>query len=133
MNILVVEDEPSLRTTVAMALTSCGHSTWEAETGVEALDLVRQSIPDLVLLDLQLPEMDGWEFLRQFRSLPGCTRVPVLVTSAAHRVVSTELDAQAILPKPFDLDALLDLVDELLAETPRVTGPDGPHPVGAKI
>jgi DNA-binding response OmpR family regulator len=76
--------------------------------------------------------MDGWEFLRQFRALPGCAHVPVMVTSAAHRVVSTELDAQAFLPKPFDLDELLDLVDELLAETSRVTGPDGPHPVGAK-
>ena len=131
MNILVVEDEPALRNTIAMALTSCGHSTRGAETGIEALERVRESTPDLVVLDLQLPEMDGWEFLRQFRNLPGCAHVPVMVTSAAHRVVSAELDAQAFLPKPFDLDQLLDQVDDLLAETARGIGPDGPHPVGA--
>ena len=115
MNILVVEDEPSLRTTITMALTSCGHPTASAETGIEALERVGEQRPELVLLDLQLPEMDGWEFLRHFRGLPDCATVPVVVTSAAHRVVPSELDAQAFRPKPFDLDELLDVVEELLS------------------
>jgi DNA-binding response OmpR family regulator len=131
MNILVVEDEPSLRNTITMALTSCGHSTLAAETGIEALDRVREQRPELVLLDLQLPEMDGWEFLRHFRALQDCASVPVVVTSATHRVVVAELDAQAFLPKPFDLDELLDVVEELLSAPHSINSRDGPRSVGA--
>jgi DNA-binding response OmpR family regulator len=131
MNILVVEDEPSLRNTITMALTSCGHPTTSAETGNEALERAREERPGLVLLDLQLPEMDGWEFLRHFRALQDCATVPVVVTSAAHNVVTAELDAQAFLPKPFDLDELLDVVEELLSAPHSINSRDGPRSVGA--
>jgi CheY-like chemotaxis protein len=114
MNLLVVEDEPTLRNTLAAALASCGHEVSAVEDGVEAFARARAARPDLVVLDLQLPEMDGWEFLRRFRAEPGCAHVPVVVTSAAHNVVRSQLDAQAFFAKPFDLDALLDSVDELL-------------------
>jgi DNA-binding response OmpR family regulator len=93
----------------------CGHTVVPACEGNDALARVHESPPDLVLLDLQMPEMDGWEFLRQFRPIHGCGSVPVIVMTAAHRVVADELDAQAIFVKPFDLDELLEVVDELLA------------------
>ena len=131
MRILVVEDEPPLRTTLAMALRSCGHRPVEAEDGAQALAQARATSPDLVLLDLQLPVMDGWAFLRHFRAEPEFRDVPVVVMSAAHRVVPRELDAQAFLPKPFDLDELLDVIDELLAEASGANSRDGPHSVGA--
>jgi two-component system response regulator MprA len=131
MRILVVEDEPPLRTTLATALRSCGHRPVEAEDGAEALAQVHATSPDLVLLDLQLPVMDGWEFLRRLRALPEFREMPVVVMSAAPHVVPAELDAQAFLPKPFDLDELLDVVDELLAEASGANSRDGPHSVGA--
>jgi CheY-like chemotaxis protein len=115
MNILLVEDEQALRDTTAAALALCGHTVVPACDGIEGLARVHEAPPDLVLLDLQMPEMDGWEFLRQFRPIPGCGNVPVIVMTAAHRVVADELDAQAIFVKPFDLDELLEVVDELLA------------------
>jgi CheY-like chemotaxis protein len=115
MKILLVDDEQALRDTTAAALGLCGHTVVPACEGNDALARVHESAPDLVLLDLQMPEMDGWEFLRQFRAIPGCGSVPVIVMTAAHRVDAEALDAQAIFVKPFDLDELLEVVDELLA------------------
>jgi len=129
MNILVVEDEPTLRNTLAAALASCGHRVRSADNGVEALARVRELRPDLVLLDLQLPEMDGWEFLRRFRSEPDHGDVPVVVATAAHRAVASELDAQAFFAKPFDLDELLDCIDELSGAIQPASSRDGPPTV----
>ncbi len=118
MNILVVEDEPALQKTTAAALKLNGHVVMGAETGVQALAEVDQCRPDLVLLDLQMPDMDGREFLRHMRDEPALVDVPVVIMSAVHRIDAEGLDVQAIFAKPFDLDELLDAVDELLAARP---------------
>jgi DNA-binding response OmpR family regulator len=115
MNILLVEDERALRDPIAAALAMSGHQVVGAEHGLEALERVRERLPDLIVLDLQLPEMDGWEFLRHFRSQPAAGAVPVVVMSAAHRVAVDKLGAQAFFAKPFDLDELIDTIDGLLA------------------
>jgi DNA-binding response OmpR family regulator len=115
MNILLVEDDQALRKTAAAALKLCGHETICAADGMEALAAVQESRPDLVVLDLHMPDMDGWEFLERFRSHSGWDDIPVVVMSAAHRVNVDELHAQAFFPKPFDLDELLDAIEELLA------------------
>ena len=114
MNILVVEDEPALRQTVVAALVLCGHAVVGAENGIEALARVHDLRPDLVVLDLQMPEMDGWEFQRQFRRLPECATIPVVIMSAAEHAALDDLDAAALLAKPFDLDELMDVIDRLL-------------------
>ena len=116
MNVLVVEDDPALRRLVATAVASCGLQVRGAENGIEALALVSEQIPDLIVLDLQLPEMDGREFLRHVRSTKRCGDIPVVVTSAAYNVTSQtlqDLDVQAFVAKPFDLDELLDIVEQL--------------------
>jgi chemosensory pili system protein ChpA (sensor histidine kinase/response regulator) len=115
MNILLIEDELALQKTTATALKLNGHAVVGAETGVQALARLDEVSPDLVLLDLQMPDMDGWEFLRHFRARPGLSEVPVVVVSAAHRIDRSSLDVQAVFAKPFDLDELLDAVDDLLA------------------
>jgi CheY-like chemotaxis protein len=87
-----------------------------AEDGIEALALVHQQEPDLIVLDLQLPRMDGRQFLTQLRYNTGCREIPVVVTSAAYNVTKAslkELDVQAFVAKPFDLDELLDTIEEL--------------------
>jgi len=126
MNILVVEDEPALQKTIAAALKLSGHAVVGAGTGVEALARLDEQRPDLVLLDLQMPEMDGWEFLRHLRADTALANVPVAVMSAAHRIERQRLDVEAIITKPFDLDELLDTVDELLAA--RQQAASGRHP-----
>jgi CheY-like chemotaxis protein len=122
MQILVVEDEAALRHTIRAALVASGHRVLEAETGLQALARLREGRPDLVVLDLQMPEMSGWEFLPRFRAWPGCADVPVIVTSAAHRVSLDGADIQAFVEKPFDLDALLDTIDALLAAHQQAGG-----------
>ena len=115
-DVLVVEDDPALRRLVATAVASCGLQVRGAENGIEALALVREQIPDLIVLDLQLPEMDGREFLNQVRSTRRCRDIPVVVTSAAYNVTSQtlqELDVQAFVAKPFDLDELLNTIEQL--------------------
>jgi CheY-like chemotaxis protein len=126
MRILLVEDEQALRDTTAAALALCGHAVVSTGDGVEALERVCETIPDLVVLDLQMPEMDGWEFLRHFRSIPGCATCPVVVMSAAHRVVVDDLGVQAFFEKPFDLDEMLDVIDQLLS-VPVPVHDDGPR------
>lgn len=115
MNILLVEDDPPLRKTAAAALKLCGHETVCAADGMEALAAADECRPDLVVLDLHMPDMNGWEFLERFRSRSGWQQIPVVVMSAAHRVNVDELHAQAFFTKPFDLDELLDAIEELLA------------------
>jgi CheY-like chemotaxis protein len=122
MNILVVEDEPALRNTTAAALVACGHRVVGAETGLDALARVGEQRPDLIVLDLHMPQMDGWEFLRHFRALPDCASTPVVVMSAAYAVSVEELDAQAFFSKPFDLDALIDRVEQLLGTVGLAVG-----------
>jgi len=114
MDILLIEDEPDLRVATASALKLCGYEVRGAADGIEALAAVNASLPHLVVLDLHMPEMDGWEFLRLFRSLPGCAAIPTVVMSAAHQVAIDDLDIQAFFEKPFDLESFLDAIDELL-------------------
>jgi CheY-like chemotaxis protein len=115
MTILVVEDESALALALAAALRLCGYEVAIAENGVEGLAHVDASPPpDLVVLDLQMPEMDGWQFLREFRSRAECVDVPVVVTSAWHKPETERLDAQAFFDKPFDLDEFLDEITRLL-------------------
>jgi CheY-like chemotaxis protein len=124
MNVLLVEDDPALRKTAAAALTLCGHDVASAEDGFEALTHVDALRPHIVVLDLHMPDMDGWEFLRRFRALPDCAAIPVVVMSAEVRVAVDELDVQAFFPKPFDLDEFIDVVEQFLAAP---TGHGQPH------
>jgi DNA-binding response OmpR family regulator len=114
VNILVLEDEAAIRKTIAASLRSCGHEVAVAETGLDGLACVDAHRPDLVVLDLNLPVMSGFEFLRAFRSRLRCAEIPVLVVTAEHGIVPTKIGAQAWLAKPFDLDELLETAERLL-------------------
>jgi DNA-binding response OmpR family regulator len=111
--ILVVEDEEPLCKLLAVALKDDGHEVITAESGFEALDKARQAPPNLLLLDLVFPEMDAVTFVEHYRQLPGCANSPIIIMSATYRGAPVVLDAQAFIPKPFDLDQLLATVREL--------------------
>jgi len=108
--VLVVEDEAILRKVVVRNLTSRGIQVYEAGTGAEAVQTVLTQVPDLVLLDINLPDQTGWDVLRELKRRG--KEVPTIVVSAV-RVGQNRLDEfhpLAYLPKPFPIEALLRLV-----------------------
>jgi len=114
--VLVVEDEAILRMVVARNLTSRGLQVYEAGTGAEAVQMALTQMPDLVLLDINLPDQTGWEVLRELKRRG--KEVPTIILSAV-RVGQNRLDEfhpLAYLPKPFPIEALLRLV--LRSRTP---------------
>ena len=121
-HILVVDDDPAIRNVVADILEMSNYAVRMATNGLEALNEIRKFPPAVVLLDLMMPVMDGWEFLRRLRDEP--VSVPVAVMSAARDAgaVSDELGAQAFLPKPFELDDVLLVVDRLATAQRRGNG-----------
>ncbi len=105
---LVVDDELDIREAVTEVLSYEGHEVFTASEGEEALVKCRSLQPDLVLLDLMMPGMNGWDFRRAQLRDPSIAGIPVVVLSALGRV--STIDALAFLPKPFGLDELLELV-----------------------
>jgi twitching motility two-component system response regulator PilH len=118
--VLVVEDDPAIRALLQDVLRDSGYTVTTAETGDQALEQMREQRPDLVLLDLMLPGMNGWMFLRTRERDRQLATVPILVISALGPTGTghaQELGAPVFLHKPFD-------VSELLAEVNRLcSGP----------
>jgi len=109
--VLIVEDDEDLREMMAQLLTLEGFQTATVANGREALEyLHRAGKPDVILLDLMMPVMDGWEFRRQQQADPAIAPVPVIVLSALDQNRAAILDATAFLKKPLDFDRLLTLV-----------------------
>ncbi len=106
--ILVIDDDADIRDAVTEVLTFEGHEVFTAAEGEQGLVRCRQARPDLVLLDLMMPGMNGWDFLKSLRRDEVIGRTPVVVVSALGRV--PELPVSGFLPKPFGLDALVALV-----------------------
>ena len=106
--VLIVDDEPPIRRLLRTSLHAQGYRTLEAETGREALAIVAASAPDLVLLDLGLPDMDGLDVIRALRQR-GAT--PILVLSSRDdergKVTALDLGADDYVTKPFGIDELV--------------------------
>ena len=114
--LLVIEDDPAISDVLGDALRDAGHTVRFAGTGVGALAELDREVPDLILLDLMLPDMDGWTFLRHREQELNLTGIPVLVVSAAGpsaAATAQELGAPLFIAKPFDLQVLLDQIDRL--------------------
>jgi DNA-binding response OmpR family regulator len=114
--VLVVDDDDLIRDTLATALSDEGYSVRVAGDGRAALDTLGAWRPDLIVLDLMMPIMDGQAFRVAQRSAPVTADIPVIVLSAAHNVHARAagLGAAAVFAKPFDLIALLDAVESVL-------------------
>ena len=112
--VLVVEDEPLLRDLVAEVLRDEGYDVVTAADGREAIDALEQERPQLVLMDVMMPTLDGRAAYRAMRARPDLPAVPVVLMSAAVGPERLDPTISAFLPKPFDLDDLLALVARLI-------------------
>lgn len=130
---LVVEDEADLRECVTDCLEDGGYTVLNAPDGASALSLARWRHPNVILLDMRMPVMDGWKFCRQYRRLPA-PHAPIIVMTAAvdaHKRAQ-EVDADAALPKPFTDEELLTCVGRL-AQRPAIQEDDSTGNDGAAI
>jgi len=125
--ILVVDDEPRMIGFIRMNLELEGHHVIEAHTGIEALDMIRTQLPDLVLLDVMMPEVDGFETLRMLREF---SNIPVIMLTAKgdenDRVYGLELGADDYVTKPFGPRELSSRIKAVLrrAEMPSTSPED---------
>ena len=114
--ILVVDDDAAIRETLRDILQDEGYGVIEARDGAEGLSAVAGHHPDLILLDLHMPRVDGWQM---YRRLHECGATPPTVIMTAGRNAALEaraLKAAGSLAKPFDLDEVLAAVEDVLAE-----------------
>lgn len=112
--LLIVEDEPDLRDSLSEFLADQGYAVDCAAHGRDALDRLRSDPrPNLILLDLMLPVMDGWEFMQQQSQDPVFRTIPVVVLSGAGALESRTAPVRVVASfiKPFDLEALLPFVE----------------------
>lgn len=110
VQILYIEDDPSNRLLVRRILEAEGYFVAEAVSGLDGLELAAQMKPDLVLLDINLPEIDGYDLARRFRETPGLEKVPILALTAnvmkGDRERSLEAGCDGYIQKPIDVDRL---------------------------
>ena len=109
--ILVVDDDEGVLGFIQMALEDEGYEVITAEHGAAALDILRQQPVQLILLDLRMPVMDGWQFARAYRQMP-LHHAPIVVVSAGRdgHEQAAEIAAEAYLARPLDLNHLLEVV-----------------------
>ena len=116
--ILIVDDEENITEFIGRALRLQGFKTICAHDGDQALSAVEEELPDLVILDLMLPKMDGWEVCRRVKSTPATKKIPIIMltarTSTEDVVQGLNLGADDYIKKPFPLDELLARVKVLL-------------------
>jgi two-component system chemotaxis response regulator CheY len=111
--ILVVDDDPTILATVSETLDMEGYPVVTATNGAEALEAVERDRPSMVLLDMRMPVLDGWGFIRAVRERGLNVRVVVMTAASDARRWAAEIGAQGVLPKPFELDELLATVERM--------------------
>ena len=121
--VLVVDDEPAIRALAEIALTEHGYRVRVAPNGKEAIQRLKEAPPDVILLDLNMPVMDGWEFRAEQQRLADARLIdiPVLLLTAADNAThhAARLQAAGVLKKPFDLGALLHAVRTVVPRDDR--------------
>lgn len=120
-SILVVDDEENLAQSVAVLLRAQGYEVRIAFDGTEGIEQARARRPDLILLDYELPEMDGLEVIEALRAEPTTAGIPVLLTTASRISLEEVARADGFLAKPFHEDLLYEVVHRLLGKRKEVS------------
>ena len=121
LSVLVVDDEPMTRNLLRMILSHAGYAIYEAEDGLDALEKVKNHAPDLVILDVMMPVMDGIDVCRAVRGDAATADLPIIMLSAYANSEAVEdsmkAGANKYLTKPISRKKLLEEVNALLATT----------------
>jgi DNA-binding response OmpR family regulator len=119
--VLIVDDDTNSRQLLAYQISSAGHTVEERSDGEAGLAAVKATPPDLVVLDVMMPAMDGWGVCRRIRALPQIGKLPIIIlTARTHQdaaVKSVEAGANVYMEKPWDRKKLIDQVNRLIALT----------------
>lgn len=118
--VLVVDDEQDIRQLVALIVEAAGYVVQQACNGMEALHALEHDLFDLVILDIMMPEMDGWEVCRRIKAHQRTKDIPVLILTVRSqpldKVIGLEVvHADDYLTKPFERNELLEAVERLIA------------------
>jgi len=117
--IFIVDDDQNIRELLAVNLTAAGYRVIEASNGSEAMEKIKETAVDLIILDIMMPEMDGWEFCKGIRDDPLLEKIKIIMLTARgtekDKLIGTEIfRADAYMTKPFDIDAVLSSIEKLL-------------------
>lgn len=116
--LLLVDDEPGVRESVKEYLEESGFTVQVASNATDAWQMVQQKTPDLVISDVMMPQVDGYQFLKQLRDDPRFKSLPVVFLTArgmtTDRIQGYQAGVDAYLPKPFDPDELIAIVENLI-------------------
>jgi len=123
--IMVVDDEPDLLDVVRLILESDGYQVVTAGSGQEALDKLDKEMPDLILLDIIMPRMDGWEVFSRIKSNPRTANIPVIMLTAKDQRIDKLIGLHVVrvndyITKPFGRAELLERIKRVLQEKQEV-------------
>ena len=119
-SILLVEDVDFTRRHIALSLRLAGYHVWEASTGAQGIEQALNQTPDLIVLDIKLPDIDGFAVQKKFRTHDDLLNVPLIILTALNRVRVSQIQTALAygvtdyIPKPFDMDKLLRKIQTLL-------------------
>jgi len=120
--VMIVDDSLTVRRITSRLLTREGFDVVSAKDGVDALELLQTEAPDVILLDIEMPRMDGFEFTKKIKADAKHARIPIVMitsrTAEKHRNLARDLGVELYLGKPFQEDELLTHLREMLALTP---------------
>ena len=123
--ILLVEDDPDMRRYMVTWLEAEGYCVRQASNGREALDVLADEVPCVMVVDLMMPVMDGAEFRRRQQQIPSVSSVPFIMVSGTHDAprIARDLGIENVMAKPFDAEQLLDIVASHCHHRPRRPAP----------
>ena len=116
--VLVIDDEPTIRELVAEGLREAGYRVDAAANGAAGLRVMRRRVPDAIVLDLMMPQLDGAGFAELMRLNPRFASVPIVLATASYDPLGAaeRIGAKACIPKPFELEHLIQAVKQLIGE-----------------
>lgn len=119
MKVLIVDDEYTMRELVSLSLEP-DYEVIKAEDGIQGLEEVKKDLPDLIILDIMMPKLDGFEFCRRMKGNPRTEKIPILMLTAKHQVQDLQkavlLGVDEYITKPFEPDMLKKRVDAYLKD-----------------
>ena len=119
--VMLVDDDATNRTLVSEILDLCGYESIQAGSGAEALTILTDQAVDVILLDIMMPDMDGWEFCKQLKQSINLSHIPIIMLTALvdeeSRQKSFDVGADDFISKPFKMDDLVSRIEQQVKKT----------------